>query len=67
MKQGTGHSSNSARKVEPKAKAINPGAVAGIGIHEVRTKSVPLYGGRGFEAPAPVACKSHKGGSQGKH
>ncbi len=52
-------------KVEPRSKAKNISKVGGIGIQQVRT--VPYKDlGRGFEAPAPVSQKTHKGGSQGK-
>jgi len=66
MKQGTGHSSNSGRKVEPTSRAVNPAAVAEIGIHEVRTVPVKMYEGRGFEAPK-IDSTIHHSGSQGKH
>lgn len=66
MKQGTGRTTDTAHKVEPKSAAINPGAVGGIGLQEVRTKHISIYEGRGLEAPM-VGCTNHKSGSQGKH
>ena len=66
MKQGTGKSSVSATKVEPKSRAVNPEAVSELGIHQYRTKSISLYEGRGLEAPMAGKCV-HKGGSQGKY
>ena len=69
MKQGSGSSSRSAGKVEPKSSAVSVEATANIGVRQVYTsgKDPALTKGRGFEAPKPVACTSHKGGSQGKH
>ena len=66
MKQGTGHSSSSARKVEPKSKAVGLAHVAEMGNETVRVKSAPLYEGRGYEAPKMMK-QSHPRGSQGKH
>lgn len=65
MKQGTGHSSRSAMKVEPKSRSPNIEKVAGMGLQVVRTKP---YGGdgRGFKAPMNKST-SHKGGSQGRY
>lgn len=68
MKQGHATSTSAtSHKANLIAKAVNPAAVAEIGIHEVRTRSEPLYAGKGFGAPAPVATTSHHSGSQGKH
>jgi hypothetical protein len=67
MKQGqASHSGTSSTKVEPKSKAVNPEAVADIGLQKVRYKSTPMYEGRGLKAPM-VGTSSHKCGSQGKH
>jgi hypothetical protein len=66
MKQGTGNSSSSGGKVEPRSNAINPEAAAEIGRQVVHTVPVPLNAGRGYQAPAPVATTSHRSGSQGK-
>lgn len=66
MKQGSGNSTASAQKREPIAHAVSPGAVSEIGIHQVRSASVPLYQGRGLEAPMQ-GTTSHPTGSQGKH
>ena len=67
MKQGSGHSSMSASKVEPKSTAISPSAAGQIGIHQVNTQPNPLTLGRGYAAPAPVATTCHHSGSQGRH
>jgi hypothetical protein len=67
MPQGQATTSRAgSTKVEPTAKAVNLSAVAEIGVHEVRHTSVPLYEGRGLEAPM-VGTDIHKSGSQGKH
>lgn len=67
MKQGMAQSSKmGSTKVEPKSMAVNPVAVADIGIQQVRTRSVPMYEGRGLEAPM-VGTTIHECGSQGKH
>jgi hypothetical protein len=65
MKQGTGNNSMGATKIEPKSTAINPGAVANIGIQNVRTIPQPMHAGRGFSAPS-ASSTSHHTGSQGK-
>lgn len=67
MKQGQASSSKMAStKVEPKSKAVNPAYVSELGVHQVRTKSISLYEGRGLKAPMAGEC-THKGGSQGKY
>ncbi len=66
MKQGTGNSTNSGTKREPIAHAVSPAAVSEIGIHQVRGTSLPLYEGRGLEAPMQ-GTTIHETGSQGKH
>jgi hypothetical protein len=53
-------------KREPIAHAVSPAAVSEIGIHQVRGTSLPLYEGRGLEAPM-VGTTVHECGSQGKH
>ena len=57
---------SSGGKIEPRSHAVSVPAVAEIGILESRTRSVPLYEGRGLEAPM-VGTTIHKHGSQGKH
>lgn len=52
-------------KVEPMSRAVNPAAVAEIGIDESRTTSLPLYQGRGLEAPM-VGTTVYEHGSQGR-
>lgn len=66
MKQGTGHTTSTAHKTEPVSTAINPAAVAEIGVHQVRHTQVPMYEGRGLKAPM-VGSTIHHCGSQGKH
>ena len=66
MKQGTGNSRMGATKVEPKPRAVSPGAVSDLGIHQLRTRSEPLYQGRGYKAPM-AGTSAHKSGTQGKH
>jgi hypothetical protein len=78
MKQGTGNSSMSGRKVEPVAHKVSRGAVSQIGmamgnhatgstkVMDGNTVSKPLYAGKGFEAPKDMGRTVHHGGSQGK-
>lgn len=66
MKQGSGHSSNSAHKTEPVSRAVPPAYTAELGILESRTKKIPMYEGRGLEAPM-VGQTNHKCGSQGRY
>jgi hypothetical protein len=66
MKQGTANSSPGDQKREPIAHAVSPAAVADIGIQQVRSTSLPLYTGRGLEAPMQ-GTTIHQTGSQGKH
>ncbi len=66
MKQGSGHSTDSAQKREPIPHAINPGGAAQLGVAVVKNPT-PLEAGRGFSAPAPVATTIHQSGSQGTH
>lgn len=66
MKDGTGKTTQSGQKREPIAHAVSPAAVSEIGIHQVRGTSLPLYEGRGLEAPMQ-GTTIHQRGSQGKH
>lgn len=67
MKQGRATQDGTAStKREPISHAVNVSAVAEIGIHEMRGTSLPLYEGRGLEAPM-VGTTIHETGSQGKH
>ena len=67
MKQGRATTSGmGSQKREPIAHAVNPVAVAEEGIIEVRHTSLPLYEGRGLEAPMQ-GTTIHHSGSQGKH
>ncbi len=53
-------------KQEPKPRAVNPAAVSELGVHQVRTKQISMYEGRGYKAPM-ASPTTHKSGSQGKH
>lgn len=70
MKQGQAtHSGMGSTKTEPVSKAVNPGAVADIGNQQRYAKGngpIPLYEGRGLQAPM-AASTIHHSGSQGKH
>lgn len=67
MKQGQASSSGpGSTKREPIAHAVNPAAVADMGIQQVRSTSLPLYEGRGLEAPMQGST-NHKSGSQGRY
>lgn len=66
MKQGQGTTSASGQKREPISHAVSPAAASEIGVQQVRTTSLPLYEGRGLEAPMQGTTIHHTG-SQGKH
>lgn len=66
MKQGTGNNSNMGQKREPIVHAINPKAVAEIGVSQFKSNE-QMSAGRGFTAPQPVGKTIHHGGSQGRH
>ena len=67
MKQGQAQSSTAgSTKSEPVSHAVSPAAVSEIGVHQVRHTSLPLYEGRGLQAPM-AGSESHPCGSQGKH
>ena len=67
MKQGQASTSVlGSTKVEPKAHAVNPGAVSEMGMQVIRHSQIPIYEGRGLEAPM-AGCESHAAGSQGRH
>lgn len=67
MKQGQATTSHSgSTKIEPRSHAVNVAAVAEEGIVELRANSLPLYQGRGLEAPM-ASSTIHHCGSQGKH
>ena len=65
MKQGQGISKSGDQKREPITHKVNVAAVAELGIHQVRGTSVPLYAGRGLEAPMQ-GTTNYPTGSQGK-
>ena len=77
MKQGSGHSSNSARKMEPVVHSINPKAVAQIGNAlgnkatdvpgTLRGGAEAMHAGRSFTAPHDAGRTIHHGGSQRRH
>ena len=66
MKQGTGNSRPGDQKREPIPHKVNVSAVAEMGTQVVRHTSVPMYSGRGLEAPH-AGTTIHNTGSQGKH
>ena len=78
MKQGHAmHSGSAGTKVEPRSRAVSEAAVSQLGTalgnHAMdsggkilRGASVPLYEGRGLEAPMK-GSQSHHCGSQGKY
>lgn len=67
MKQGRATTSIvGSTKVEPISHKVSVEAVSEIGLQVVRATSLPLYQGRGLEAPM-VSETSHKTGSQGKY
>ena len=67
MKQGQAQSSRTgATKQEPQSQGINPEYAAEIGRQTVHYTPVPMYEGRGIEAPT-VGTTTHHCGSQGKH
>jgi hypothetical protein len=65
-KQGTGKSTISGQKVEPKSQGINPEYAAEIGRQTAHHRSVPMYKDRGIQAPK-ASASTHKCGSQGKY
>lgn len=66
MKQGMGKTTVSGTKVEPTSRAVNPEYASEIGKQSVHVREVPMYEGRGLQAPM-VSSTYHKCGSQGKH
>ena len=67
MKQGQAMSSTAgSTKSEPISHAVSVEAVSEIGVHQVRHTSLPLYEGRGLQAPMQ-GTTTHHCGSQGKH
>lgn len=68
MKQGQATTSGmGSTKREPIAHAVSVPAVANIGNAQIYgSTSVPIYSGRGLEAPM-VSETSHPTGSQGTH
>lgn len=68
MKQGKASSSGpGSRKIEPRSKAVSPGAVSNIGNMVGMARAVkPLDMGRGYKAPK-ISGGTHRSGSQGKH
>lgn len=65
MKQGPSTSSAGDTKREPISHGVNPGGAAQLGTMVIKNP-VPLYLGRGIEAPK-TATTIHHSGSQGKH
>jgi hypothetical protein len=57
---------STAHKTEPISRAVPPAYPAELGILESRRVKIPMYEGRGLEAP--MAGQSiHKCGSQGRY
>ena len=64
---GPGFKDNSSgQKMEPKPRAMSPGAVSEIGLRVVRTVPQPMHEGRGFKAPMNKSQSSNRG-SQGRY
>lgn len=53
-------------KTEPVSRAVPPAYPAELGILESRRVKVPMYEGRGLEAPM-AGHTTHKCGSQGRY
>lgn len=75
MKQGRAtHSGMGSTKTETISHAVPPAYPAGLGVMKgnhadtgtVRVKEIPMYEGRGLQAPM-VGCTVHRAGSQGKN
>ncbi len=67
MKQGQASSSGAgSQKREPIPHKVNVAAVADMGNQVIRHTAVPMYEGRGLEAPH-AGTTIHNTGSQGKH
>lgn len=75
MKQGRAtHTGMGSTKIEPRSHAVPPAAPARMGIMQgnhadtgtIRVQKVPMYEGRGLEAPMR-STTTHKAGSQGHH
>lgn len=73
MKQGrASHSSTGATKVEPDSRAVPPAYPARLGTMQgnhadtgtVRVNKVPIYEGRGIEAPMKKVTVHPKGSQQ---
>lgn len=76
MKQGSSSYTAAEKKREPMVHSVSPGGVSQIGSamgnhvtdngQILRGASLPMYSGRGFEAPHDTGRTIHHGGSQGK-
>lgn len=75
MKQGQAtHSGSGSTKIEPRTHAVPPAYPARLGLMQgnhsdrgtTHVTKVPMYEGRGLEAPM-VGVTTHKAGSQGHH
>ena len=76
MKQGSGKSSHSGGKVEPKSHGVNPAYTAQLGTmlgnhvtdegESVKGAFVKMHQGRGYSAPENHS-DTHHCGSQGRH
>lgn len=65
MKQGTGHSTMSGGKTQPRSHGITPAAAAAPGILQTRTRPMAVTTHPGIVAPM-AAQTNHPKGSQGK-
>ncbi len=67
MKQGHASYTAPQRKVEPKPRAVDPGAADQLGQALANKRVVEkLYCGHGYKAPM-AGSQTHKSGSQGRH
>ena len=67
MKQGRpSRDVSESYKTEPASKAVSPRGVSAIGLQYVNCKEIPVYEGRGLQAPMKSVKTSNKG-SQGNY
>jgi hypothetical protein len=67
MKQGRATSNKSAgTQPTPVSRGVNVEHAASIGLKHIRTVNLPMYEGRGIEAPMQHE-ESYESGSQGKY
>ncbi len=66
MKQGSGRSSMSGGKIEPRTQIVHPAGVSQIGETVDARAIEPVRNGRGYKAPMS-GHQVHHSGSQGRH